>query len=336
MARVNLFFLTNVRYGGFVSYTEHLFRALQSHGHDPRIFKIGKTTEKRLRPFCGAIPYQNVNIDVATALAQRTASLIVCSNWKQHGEALETLLAFGAGIVFHDPTEFNADLLDLVRKNRSRVIVIRKSNNANLEEHDVHSVFIRHPYVPLNKTIPTSPRGGRSVSVSRVDWDKHTDTIIEANKCIHSTQAIDIYGPINRIYGFHKLDKIDSSWREAYRGTFPLKEHAAVRVIGKYTYVVDMSAIKQDGDGSQYTFLEAFDAGRPLIISARWFTGSGSSVLVDKRTAFVVDGVDALVKRISTGYTRTACQVRLAAYDLLKAHAPERIVPEYETLFRSQ
>ena len=53
-----LLYLAKPTYGGWVSFTAHL-----SLKYNLPLYKIGKTTEKKLRPFGYGVEYRNINIE---------------------------------------------------------------------------------------------------------------------------------------------------------------------------------------------------------------------------------------------------------------------------------
>jgi hypothetical protein len=63
--------------------------------------------------------------------------------------------------------------------------------------------------------------------------------------------------------------------------------------------VVDLSAISGDGGGTQYSFLECWDAGRPLVLNSRWITGNAAHDEVNGAVAAVVDDAEQLAALLS-------------------------------------
>ncbi len=46
---------------------------------------------------------------------------------------------------------------------------------------------------------------GKAISLSRVDFDKHTEIIVEANRGLK--MPVEIYGAMNDLYVYHKLSR---------------------------------------------------------------------------------------------------------------------------------
>lgn len=192
--------------------------------------------------------------------AQANPMLITAVDKHHHALASE-LIRCGVPIVIHDPTELKTPIAELVLN--AKVIVIRESMLAHLP----HATFIKHPYLRHGhkNTQPSKP----TASISRIDFDKHTDILVRANQQL--TQPIDIYGFCNTVYAHFKLKPIDPTWERNYCGRFDADDlWAAKRLAENYERIIDMSVIKRDGGGTQYTFLEAADAGAALILNTGW------------------------------------------------------------------
>jgi hypothetical protein len=159
-------------------------------------------------------------------------------------------------------------------------------------------------------------------SISRIDFDKHIELIADANNLLHEHgQRVAIYGMENRLYTHHKLEARSPNWRENYRGKFPTDSvWAGVKVARRYKQVVDMSVIVGDGGGTEYTHLEALDAGCGLILHSDWRTPDCE---MDGYARFVGNGrelADMLLRDLPT----------YVADELFHAHDATRIAVEYE------
>ena len=108
---------------------------------------------------------------------------------------------------------------------------------------------------------------GKAISLSRVDFDKHTEIIVEANRGLK--MPVEIYGAMNDLYVYHKLR--DTQFKNL-RGKFPKTFDALTDLLATSKFVVDMF-INRDGGGSQYTFLEAIYMDCALVLSSKWVEG---------------------------------------------------------------
>jgi hypothetical protein len=174
---------------------------------------------------------------------------------------------------------------------RMRVVTIRESVRDFLaKQMGVKSKFIVHPFYEYKFDKATAP--SKAVSISRVDFDKHTDIILKANKQLPAARAVDIYGAINRQYVFFKLK--DIGFTKYYRGGFEKSFEALSKILAPAKYVVDLSVIKNDGGGSQYTFLEAIYQGCALVLNRGWVEGQKTPYIAGKN-CFVIQNEEELV-----------------------------------------
>lgn len=260
MTRILLAYLAQPRYGGWPTFTCHLHRGIRATGHEPLLVKEGNSTEAKLRNFGRKVNYQNLRADALICAAQEHPMLITAVD-KHHHQVAAELIKAGVPIVIHDPTELKSPIAELAMT--AKVIVIRESMLAHLP----HATFIKHPYARHSNM--NSNQTKAAASISRIDFDKHTDIIIRANQQLN--EPIDIYGFCNTVYGHFKLKPIDPTWERNHRGKFDAEDlWAAKRIAEQYQRIVDMSIIKRDGGGTQYTFLEAADAGSALILNTGW------------------------------------------------------------------
>lgn len=324
---VSLFYLAEPKFGGWVSFTAHLALSLAACGYDARIYRVGVRTESRGRDFGRGLSYANVSLADAVALASSGPTVITAVGPKFAATASK-LLAVGAGVVVHDPTELKSKPLCEALAASRRVVVIRE----RVIDHVRRVIgedprLVLHPYVRMSDDVPRE-RPVHAVAFSRLDWDKHTLTIAEANAKLLLPRRVAIYGAENSMYTHLKIDSAVPGWREQYHGRFAPTLDAAVRLAEGAQYVVDLSAIAGDGDGTQYTFLEAWDAGATLIVNAKWIvTGKGA---VRAETAIAVTDAEDLA-RVLNARTRpnmdAVCRAQLAQ------HAPAKVVPQFVEAF---
>lgn len=256
---VDLVYLSPNPYGGWVTFTSHLMKSLRMVGVTPNLFKVRERTERNPRPFGYGEQYRNINI--AELMARPAPKLIVAAA-KNFQEQTNELWERRAGLVVHDPTELKnlpSNVADV-----SRVVVVRRIGLTYLPK----ATFIRHPYVRVQE--PGDPgRDQWAISVSRVDFDKHTEMLLDANRLLDKDHRITIRGFENRIYTRFKIVPHYPEWKQSI-GHFEREPEKAFRLLQRHLYHVDMSEIKGDGGGTQYTFLEAWDAGTINVINEAW------------------------------------------------------------------
>jgi glycosyltransferase involved in cell wall biosynthesis len=290
-------------YGGWVSFTAHL-----SLKYSLPLYKLGSRTEEKQRDYGYGVQYQN---RAPTDLPK--GRILITAIDKSYYEFLDKM-PDGTMIVIHDPTEVSGKGKEPVLKAlaRFKVITIRESVKKFLKDQfGIKSKFIVHPFYEYPFTKTKDPGG--AVSISRIDFDKHTDILLKANKQLKD--PIEIYGAINRQYVFFKLN--DLGFKRFYKGPFEKSFEDLDDILADAKYVVDMSVIKNDGGGSQYTFLEAMYQGCALVINAKWVNGSKTE-FEDGKNCFVVADEGELVALMNKDPSTT--RVVRGGKELLKPH----------------
>ena len=131
-----------------------------------------------------------------------------------------------------------------------------------------------------------------------IDYDKHTDIILKANRLLPETEQILIHGFVNKRYAYLKLGSLP--FAQSYRGVFPKTFGALNAILKDAKYCVDMSVIQHDGGGTQYTFLEAIYQGVVLVINKRWVEGYDTP-FIHNRNCIVVEDSEDLARIIRLG-----------------------------------
>jgi len=308
---INLFYLSPNSTGGWVTFTAHLANSLAIEGEEVNLYKVGKNTEAFARPFGYGLHYRNLSRDDAIAIARRQPSIIVAVQ-KNYNEIACGLIAHGAKVVLHDPTELSAGLAGA---RLTDPWVIRKA----VQRRVPGSVFIRHPYVRRPAPAKTPKKRG-AVSISRIDFDKHTDMILDANRL---GAKIDIRGFENRLYTKFKIMPNYPEWEQSVVH-YPRGIDTAYELLLGAKFMVDMSVIKGDGGGTQYTFLEAWDAGAVPVINERWpRKGDDMNPHLNCKAVVTPKEIKDVVRRQSDMSSFVA-----AGEKQLKKHAPKIIVPQ--------
>ena len=279
---MNLVYMAKPIYGGWVTFTSHL--ALK---YDAQLYKIGKRTEPNKRNYGYGIEYRNLRVDDIIKLD----NILITAVDKHYWKYLE-LFPKGTKVVIHDPTELKGkenklrELLD-----NFDVITIRTSVQKFLKENfNKESKFLPHPFYEYSKDKDKNKCEYYSLCISRIDFDKNIDIILNANKELEETKMIYLFGAENRLYGHHKLKDMDFEkyWMGKYPKNLPMK-YEDKDLLDNCAFVVDMSIIVCDGGRTQYTFLEAIYHKCALILHKEW---------VDKGDLFK-NGVNCYV----VGYT---------------------------------
>ncbi len=272
--KYNLVYLAKPVYGGWVTFTSHL-----SHKYDSPIYKITERNEKSKRNYGYNCKYQNLTIDNILKLD----NLVITAIDKHYYKYLYSF-PINTKIVIHDPTECKSSLknpnplVESTDKNEKplltqfNVITIREKVQDYLyNKFKIKSIFMPHPFfsydLPKNKGL-----GYNCVSIARIDFDKNTDILLKANMNIKDEKNhIYLFGAENRIYVHHKLKNlnIDKYWKGKFpKNLSPLHDEKSILKDAKY--MIDMSIIKGDGGGTQYTFLEAIHHDCILVLHNEW------------------------------------------------------------------
>ena len=263
-----LLYMAKPTYGGWVSFTAHL--ALK---YNYQIIKLSNRTENQTRDFGYSAKYRNVSLDYLLELP--TSKIIITAVDKHYREYIDLL--YGSALVIHDPTEFKLN----IPYEFFNVITIRSTAHQTLLNNGILNVFKKHPFYCFPKNIRQKRN---TVSISRIDFDKNIDIILEANKSLD--KSIDIYGKQNELYVYHKLRELD--FTKHYKGRFSKTFKALDEILSPAKFVVDMSSIKGDGGGTQYTFLEAIYFDCILILNKKW-TQVENSIFNDNNCLVVSD-----------------------------------------------
>mgnify|MGYP006079440749 CR=1 FL=1 len=267
IGKLSLVYLAKPVYGGWITYTAHM---VLKYGCD--LYKVTKRSEKNKRNFGYGVGYQNLCIDDLLQIP----NLCIVALDKHYWDILSKFPP-SSYIVIHDPTELKPSkhMNPLIQGDKLlhnfQVITIRKRVQDYLKlKYNISSIFQKHPFYTYETNL--EPYTSRALSISRIDFDKNTDIILKANKLIKNKEnKIQIFGAENRIYVHHKLADLDfySYWKGKFEKSYPLS-YQGKDILKGATYVIDLSTIKNDGGGTQYTFLEAIYQDCVLILHREW------------------------------------------------------------------
>jgi hypothetical protein len=182
----------------------------------------------------------------------------------------------------------------------------------------------------ISKIGETLTRRG-AVSISRIGFGKNINLILNANKILEThncgefnvrneSNSIRIYGCTTPRYVYLFLDNKRAKESESicskdmirdtrdfkryYYGKFDRSFSAVSEILSRRKFVVDLSIVKNDGGGTQYTFLEAIHNGCALILHRRWLEGicsdPGYCDFREGYNCFAVENEDELAELIKS------------------------------------
>jgi hypothetical protein len=271
-------YLSDYMYGGCATFTAHLLHSLGKK-YVLYLIKRGFNEESRKGDFGYGIYYQNLSIE-----ALDTIKNPFITDMYKHFHLLKKLKRNDITIVIHDPIEIFKENEPYLKY--WNIICIRKTFQQYLKSrYNLNPKFLYHPFYPYptqkndsndndddNNNILTKTK---AVSISRVDYCKHIDIILDANKLIRlkhndddNNNLIKIYGCIDSKYVHDVLGM--EHFKQYYHGKFKKSFSAISKILSKAKFMVDLSVIQYDGGGTQYTFLEAIHNDVALIINRKW------------------------------------------------------------------
>lgn len=316
------------RNGGCATFTEHLKRGMGDRAEVVRVMRENYS-EKKPRVFGNACEYYNLTMD--DFLERRLhdpGPVLICIN-DGGSEVADYMLRCLENVwfVYHDFRSLQDMTFDVEASDRT--IVIRASNL----KHCTKAHFIPHPYeryMTNQEWMPYDLRPNRSVAHTRIDFDKRTHLILAANELLPTERMCIVKGRENRLYGKHKL-QAEYPWWEVGKNEFPRGWGAPVEFCHTATMDVDMTLIKGDGSGSQYSFLEAMDAGTVPVIASDW----GDTEFCCYQCQPEPRALAAVLDREKDWGSHMAMALENADY-LTRFHDSERVADEYCRVLNGQ
>lgn len=326
--KIDLVFLSYNLYGGWVTFTRHLHDSLMTLGHEPRIIRIREKSDDKTHPFGYELPFTARTPE--DLLAEKNIRIIVAVQKNESAVAQQLMKEDGTFAVIHDHNEVK-HFGDVPTANR--VIVIRPANLPLVKD----SFYIPHPYVRSGVVVPEKTK--HAISIARIDFDKNVNVVLAANRHLTNGMEIDIRGfESNRRY---TKFKIQPEFPEYYQDPhnpkglmrFPRSRNAAVELLAPVKFMVDMSTIKGDGGGSQYTFLEAMDVETCCVLHSGWTNVKGEMTAgVNCLTASNGEELANVLKNTTDEQRHRVTQMALANF---LVHEPKSVAYTYENFINA-
>jgi len=265
---IQLLYLHKYLYGGATTFTAHLMHVVSKLRQNNIVLRVGKRSETKLRDFGYGLNYMNISDNVLSNIPHafivifkdKFLPILKLLNSKNERSS-DTVM------VIHDYRDISDKVLPYIFN--YKLITMRKTvQNFIKSKYDLNPSFIYHPFYPYPIIVRKLRRN--SVSISRISFEKNIDIIVNANKMLNDELSIKIYGCPSRIYLHKILGGPNSEFNNYYFGIFQKSFTALSNILSEAKFVVDLSVLKHDGGGTQYTFLEAIHNRCALILHRKW------------------------------------------------------------------
>jgi len=286
MEKTQFFYLHKYLYGGATTFTAHLIHKLGVFDNSRNIdhslatnisnanaiFRCAKISERKLREFGYGLHYQNVSPYIlakikypfVTIFKENYFYALVELN-KRSKDRLKDIT-----LVIHDHRDISNRTVPYVKD--WRLVTIRRTVQEYVQRtYGLDCTFLYHPFYPYPIVSKTKRKG--AVSISRISFEKNTDIILKANKILDKFDAIKLYGCPSRVYVHSFLGGFQGDFNKYFYGTFEKSFSTLSEILAEAKFVVDLSILKHDGGGTQYTFLEAIHNDCALILHRKWIEG---------------------------------------------------------------
>lgn len=320
-------------------FTAHLAKALALMGIRTHLFAL--TRRKQTEPFtdfAGGLPAAPITLPEVIQLSRSMPTLISYANASHFAGEVRAVLEQRVPFVLHDFAEVNQDVLAGL-EGHPRVIVIRETMRDFLRTKGIESTFIPHPYVSHGAAAHNAVKR-HARCIGRLDYRKHQEIVCEANLRLPPDRRCWIAGKLaNRIFA-HILDQNWKGWREQYEGPFPDDFGAAPELAAASDYVVNLTRVAGDSDGTEYVSLEAWNGAMlgqrtVLVVHSSWIR-SGKGAIRAMETAIPVTGADDLANLLRAGITsKERARLVEGGVEEMMRHTPQKIVPQYTKLWRT-
>jgi hypothetical protein len=269
-------------FGGVTTFTAHLFYTIGSMAVNNSKIVLRPTSsnksEKRLRNFGYGLQYRNISADslrnikypFVTMIKDDYFHILSKLNNRNKNDGQTGEIDNNTVVVIHDPRDISNRIFEMIKKWKN-IITIRRTVQEYLKQRfGLDSLFLYHPFYPY-PTISKNPKRG-AVCISRIGFGKNIDVIIKANKLLASSghHIIKLYGCPTPMYVYFHLGGQKGDFKNNYYGKFDRSFSSLSNIISQSKFVVDLSLVKYDGGGTQYTFLEAIHNDCALILHRNW------------------------------------------------------------------
>lgn len=322
--KIALIQLADMQYGGIPTYIKHVMAGLEAFD----VYSVYLYFSQRPKRMYSDIGFRALNIPFNRERLESYDAIFIASGFVDAGKEkyIEPLLRLNVKktILFHDPPEFEKSPFKNYLDRFDCVLQDRTTNMAwfSKEYPSIKARLILHPYGRACSN--EIKKENLAVDIARIDWDKHQDIIVKQANMIRG--KLKFYGALNKQYEYHRLTPLD--WSKYYYGKFK----DPIDVLRPAKVMVDMSAIKKDGGGTQYTFMEAMDAGCALVLNEKW----GEEVFKDGENCLYANE-ENIADRINQLFEDDVLRNKIVEnnYKILESRSYTKIMPEFLKFFES-
>lgn len=288
-------------FGGVTTFTAHLFYTLGLVGkrNNTVLLHPSHKNESILRDFGYGLSYRNISKESFASIKYPFLTVVKDDYYDTLVKLNETRKRVdNTVLVIHDPRDISDRMIQVIRN--YKIVTIRKTvQNFLIQKYDLSSLFFYHPFYPYPIIISKNPRTG-AVSISRIGFGKNIDIILKANRSLNPQQSIKLYGCPTPIYVYRYLGGKNGEFGKYYYGKFERSFRSLSQIISGAKFVVDLSVVKHDGGGTQYTFLEAIHNGCALILHRRWLEDIADEYkdFKENHNCFAIENENELVELI--------------------------------------
>lgn len=336
--RVNLVLLNPNKAGGTVTMTAHLYHSLIREGHEVYLYRLASRTAPTAKEFGYGCWHRPASLDYIKSRPGHT-HITACIGNNEYGPATHELVREGATVCVCDPNDLS-HFDDRSFAAGRRVTVMRRGNLGLCP----NATFVPPPFIRANKGfVFDRPRPRWAVTLSRLGAIKRTEWVLQANRRLPDDRKIWLRGYDDRFFTFNAFVR-DGRYPEFVQDSarpaddkmgFAKVMGEAQRVAGTARILVDLSVIRGDGGGIQYTFLEGIDAGCVLLLNREWVEAP-HSLWTPGINCLAAGSVNTLVNALTEEYPAGHLRdVAAAAHPLLDEHEPRSVVERYIAFFQS-
>jgi len=341
MDKVGIFFFRPSLGGGTTTFTAHLYKAFESIGVRPLIYKVRPRGEINYRPFgkYDNVKYRNITIDDAIRYIRKFPTVMsapAADKYLVEPGLIQRFMKLGMRIVLHDPNEFSIYNHLNVIENRKKLKVAKLPTRPicirpTIQKFYPDAVWIPHPYMRSMDNHTARMMGTRihtAISVARIASVKRPRIILDANRLLPTRLRCKLLGAEYRMYTLNLQKKYSDVFKQSGKTfQFPMTFEAPVDLCAQSILNIDMTYFPDDGGGTQYSQMEAMDAGCVNVMHDDWLRYDGE--LVKRKNVWTVNGADELARFVKlvdkNSMDDELHRIRENSFKLLRSHAPKTV-----------